>query len=221
MKIFLLEDDYSLNSIIKSSLEDKGLFVQSDTSGYDAAGSVLNNVFDLYILDVNVPGFDGHEILKLLRKENPDAPVIIISAEANIENIEKSYEVGCDDFIKKPFSFDELYIRIKYHLKNSFKDKFDKSKIDLSSELSYDMQSSKLYNKDNEVELSQKENLLLQLFVKNLNNTVTIEEIHEYVWGSKVLESVSMRSLIHKLQKKLKSGMILNIRGVGYKMQSL
>lgn len=221
MKIFLLEDDYSLNKIIKSSLENKNFYVHSDTNGYEAANTILASKFDLYILDINVPGFDGHKILELLRGEDKNIPVIIISAEANIENIEKSYDTGCDDFIKKPFNFEELYIRIKYHLKNSYKDKFDNTKIDLAPELSYDINSSKLYKNGNEIELTQKESLLLQLLVNNLNQSVTIEQIHDYVWGDKLLESVSMRSLIHKLQKKLKSGMILNIRGIGYKMQQL
>lgn len=75
-----------------------------------------------------------------------------------------------------------------------------------------------LHKSNFEIELTNKEKLLLTLLVKNINNTVTNEMIHEYVWDSKEMETVSMRTIVHKLKKKLKNGMILNLRGVGYKL---
>ena len=221
MKIFLLEDDFSLNKIIKLSLENRGFFIQSCRDGYDAATNIINNKYDLYILDLNVPGFNGHEILQTIRKDNQNTPIIIISAQIDIENIKKSYDFGCNDYIKKPFDFEELFLRIKYHLNHISQNSNCEFIIDLGYEYSFDLINQTLYKHNHEIELTIKEKLLLSLLVKNINKTVTLEMIHEYVWDSKEMESVSMRSVVHKVRSKLKNGMILNLRGVGYKLISI
>ena len=220
MKIFLLEDDYSLNRLICNALEERGFFVTSAEDGYYAMTYILNNQYDLYILDINVPGFSGHEILQEIRKMHKDLPVIIVSAELNIDNISKAYDLGCNDYLKKPFELEELILHIKYHIKTILKNDIDKDIIDLGFGFNFHMNNQCLYKHEHEIILTQKEKLLLTLFINNLDKTVTSEMIHEYVWDNKEMESVSMRSMIHKLQKKIKSGMIVNIRGVGYKLIS-
>ncbi len=220
MKIFLLEDDFSLNRLISKALEDRGFFVTSVDDGYDAMTHVLNNKYDLYILDINVPGFSGHEVLQQVRKVHDNLPVIIVSAQLDIDNISKAYDLGCNDYLKKPFELEELMLHIKYHIKTILNSDVDKDVIDLGSGFSFDLKDQALYKHNHEIVLTQKEKLLLTLFINNLDKTVTSEMIHEYVWDNKEMEAVSMRSMIHKLQKKLKSGMIVNIRGVGYKLIS-
>lgn len=218
MKIFLLEDDFSLNKLICKALEDRGFFVTSVHDGYEAMTQILNNRYDLYILDINVPGFSGHEVLEQIRKINENLPVIIVSAQLEIDNISKAYDLGCNDYLKKPFELEELILHIKYHIKTILKNDVDKDIIDLGFGISFDLKDQTLYKHGHEIVLTQKEKLLLTLLINNLDKTVTSEMIHEYVWDNKEMEAVSMRSMIHKLQKKLKSGMIVNIRGVGYKL---
>ncbi|NVJ53028.1 MAG: response regulator transcription factor [Campylobacteraceae bacterium] len=218
MKIFLLEDDFSLNKLICNALEERGFFVTSVDDGYDAMTHVLNNKYDLYILDLNVPGFSGHEVLEQIRKVNEQLPVIIVSAQLDIDNISKAYDLGCNDYLKKPFELEELMLHIKYHIKTILKSDVDNDIIDLGYGLTFDSKDQILYKLGHEIVLTHKEKLLLTLFINNIDKTVSSEMIHEYVWDNKEMEAVSMRSMIHKLQKKLKSGMIVNIRGVGYKM---
>jgi DNA-binding response OmpR family regulator len=218
MKIFLLEDDFSLNKIIKISLQNRGFFVDSYTDGYKAVDAILNSKHDLYILDLNVLGFDGHKVLEFIRKDDLEVPIIMISAEIDIENIKKSYSLGCNDYIKKPFDFEELYLRIQYHLSHIKKDENSDLIVDLGYDFSFNLIEQTLHKSKHEIELTSKEKLLLTLLVKNINNTVTNEMIHEYVWDSKEMEAVSMRTIVHKLKKKLKNGMIINLRGVGYKL---
>ncbi|MDD2894658.1 MAG: response regulator transcription factor [Aliarcobacter sp.] len=218
MKIFLLEDDFALNKIIKISLQNRGFFVDSFTDGYKAVDAILNSKHDLYILDLNVLGFDGHKVLEFIRKDDLTVPIIMISAEIDIENIKKSYTLGCNDYIKKPFDFEELFLRIQYHLSHIQKDENSDFLIDLGYDFSFNLLEQTLHKSKNEIELTSKEKLLLSLLVKNINNTVTNEMIHEYVWDSKEMEAVSMRTIVHKLKKKLKNGMIINLRGVGYKL---
>lgn len=218
MKIFLLEDDYSLNQIISNTLEQKGFFLTSVENGYEAMTSILNSSFDLYILDINVPGFNGHEVLKVIREHHNSLPVIIISAQQDIDSIAKAYELGCNDYLKKPFELEELMLHVKYHIKNYYKTDTKSDEIELGHGYLFNLNSTVLTKHSHEITLTQKEKLLLSLFVNNLNKTVPIETIHEYVWEGKLIEPVSMRTVIHKLQKKLRSGMIANVRGVGYKL---
>lgn len=218
MKIFLLEDDFALNKIIKISLQNRGFFVDSFSDGYKAVDVILNSKYDLYILDLNVLGFDGHKILEFIRKDDLTVPIIIISAEIDIENIKKSYTLGCNDYIKKPFDFEELFLRIQYHLSHIKKDENSDFIVELGYDFSFNLLEQTLFKSNNEIELTSKEKLLLSLLVKNINNTVTNEMIHEYVWDNKEMEAVSMRTIVHKLKKKLKNGMILNLRAIGYKL---
>jgi len=218
MKILLLEDDYSLNKLICNALDQNGFFVTSVEDGYDAMTNILNNSYDLYILDINVPGFNGHEVLQEIRKIDKSLPVIIVSAQLDIDNISKAYDLGCNDYLKKPFEIEELLLHIRYHIKTILNNDIDEEVLPLGYGYSFNLKDQNLYKHEHEIVLTQKEKLLLNLFVKNLDKTVTFEMIHEYVWENKEMEPVSMRSMIHKLQKKLKSGMIINIRGVGYKL---
>lgn len=220
MKIFLLEDDYSLNRLITNVLEKRGFFVTNSEDGYDAMTQVLNNQYDLYILDINVSGFNGHDILEQIRKKDDKLPVIIVSAQLDIDNISKAYELGCNDYLKKPFEIEELILHIKYHIKSILKNDIDEDVIELGSGFKFNSKDQNLYKHEHEISLTQKEKLLLTLFINNKGKTVTSEMIHEYVWNNKPMEAVSMRSMIHKLQKKLKNGMIANIRGIGYKLLS-
>ena len=218
MKIFLLEDDFALNKIVKLSLQNRGFFVDSFTDGYKAIEVIINSKYDLYILDLNVIGFDGHKVLEFIRKDDLNVPIIMISAEIDIENIKKSYALGCNDYIKKPFDFEELFLRIQYHLSHIKKDENNDLLVDLGYDFFFNTIEQTLHKSKHEIELTSKEKLLLSLLVKNINSTVTNEMIHEYVWDSKEMEAVSMRTIVHKLKKKLKNGMIINLRGIGYKL---
>lgn len=220
MKVFLLEDDFELNKIIKKLLEAEGFIVDSFLEGYTAVEKALHNIYDIYILDINVPGFDGHEILEIIKKENKELPVLIISAALDIDNIKKAYDLGCNDYLKKPFELEELLLHMKYLIKTTYKSESQNDSIDLNYGFTFCLKKQILYKYKHEIVLTLKEKLFLSLLIQNINKTITTSMIHDYVWDGKEVEAVSIRSILHKLQKKLKSGMILNIRGVGYKLLS-
>lgn len=217
MKIFLLEDDFSLNKIIKKSLTLKGFSVEASFDGYKAAQIVLHQRFDLYILDLNVNGFDGLEILNLIRQNDKYVPVVIISSEIGVDKIKKSFDSGCNDYIKKPFEFEELMIRISYHSSRTVITPRDGFSM-LGNGLGFDRVKEKLFLFDKEIDITHKEKLLLTIFTNNINTTISTQHIQEYVWDGKEIENVSIRSAIHKLNKKMNGSTIVNIRGVGYKL---
>ena len=217
MKILVLEDNIRLQRTIKIGLENENFKVDVFSDGEEALNALANG-YSCFILDINVPSLSGLNVLEYLRINYKDVPVIIISSDVGLEKIKKSYEFGCNDYIKKPFDFEELFLRIQYHLSHIKKDENSDFIVDLGYDFSFNLLEQTLFKSNNEIELTSKEKLLLSLLVKNINNTVTNEMIHEYVWDSKEMEAVSMRTIVHKLKKKLKNGMILNLRAIGYKL---
>lgn len=111
MKIFLLEDDYSLNEAITEIIELESYIVDCFYDGEIAFNSISNE-YDLYILDINIPNINGLDILEKIKEININSKVIIISANINIELIKEAYLLGCDDYLKKPFDTEELILKI-------------------------------------------------------------------------------------------------------------
>ena len=112
MKIFLLEDDYSLNESIKEMLEIESFIVDSFYEGDVAYENIIGN-YELYIFDINVPNIDGLFLLEHIKNITPNTKVIIMSANINIDKIKEAYNKGCDDYIKKPFDIHELAFKSK------------------------------------------------------------------------------------------------------------
>jgi len=218
MKLLLLEDDTALNQIIKKLLEQQDYWVESFLDGYSALDKIMHSSYDIYILDINVPGFDGLQMLEFIRKQHQTLPVIIISAFSDIDNIKKAYDLGCNDYLKKPFNIEELLVRIRYLIKQSYPTPSTSTVVWLGNGFSFDIEKQQLLKAGHEITLTQKEKLLLVLLIQNLNQTVSLQMIHEYVWDGKELEAVSIRSIVFKVQQKLSNGMIVNVRGVGYKL---
>lgn len=129
----------------------------------------------------------------------------------------QSYDGGCNDYIKKPFEFEELMIRILYHSRHIAS--VSKSEnIELGNGLRFDLLEQKLFLLDREIDTTAKEKLLLSIFAKNIDCAISTQYIHEYVWDGKDIENVSIRSAIHKLNKKLNGSTVVNVRGIGYKL---
>lgn len=216
MKILLLEDDFSLNKVITSYLRSKGFFVNAFHNGDEAVRQLLQAQYDLCIFDVNVPHIDGHNVLEFIRKEHITTPVIMMSAMTDMETITKSYDNGCDDYLKKPFEVEELMLRIRYALKSATME--TNHLIPLNHGFFFDPNLMQLTKNNNSIDLSKKEQLMLSLLVTNIGKPVTTQMLVDYVWDGEAVEAVSIRTIVHKLKTKLKSGMIINLRGVGYKL---
>lgn len=216
MKLLLLEDDFALNCSLVEMLKTKGFTIDAFTDGDAAASAITRSLHDLYLLDINVPTLSGHDILQLVRECHPKVPVIMMSVMNDIDVLKTSYRYGCDDYLRKPFEFEELMLRIDYALKKNLAS--DGQFILLRHGYAFDLEHQILKKNDQEVELTAKEQLMMALFVKNLGGTVSSEVLREYVWNGAEVESVSIRTVVHKLKNKLKSGMLVNMRGVGYKL---
>lgn len=214
-KILLLEDDLNLNETIKEYLEDEGYEVDSAYDSDEALEKIYEKNYDILLLDVMIPGINGFEVLKNIRKEK-DIPAIFITSLNSVEDLEKGYESGCDDYIRKPFALKELKLRIETILKREFDTKENFIKID--NNFSFDIANLELYKNKEIIPLNQKEKNLLKLFLKNRNRVISHEEIYNNLWDyGETPSDSSLRTYIKNLRKILGKEKIISVKKYGYK----
>lgn len=214
--ILLVEDDFILGETISDILEDENYQVVWVKDGKEALNTTFLKEFDLLLLDVNIPFINGFDLLDELRKSGDVTPAIFITANIDINSLKKGFEVGADDYIKKPFDFDELLIRIQSLLKKSFKSYDDNLEY---GELIYNTNSQKLFKNDNEIHLSPNEHRLLVYFLKNIEKIISKDELIYHTKNDFEGSDGVLRVQISKLKKI--GFYISNIRSVGYRLEKL
>jgi len=218
IKVLLVEDEPTLSDLVKEFLEAEGYTVTVGGDGM-VAWEAFNEIEpDICILDIMLPLMDGVELLTKIRRANPQVPVIMLTAKALQDDINNGLRLGADDYITKPFNFQELSLRILRLLRRTC----PKSEIYTLGKLRFDTIAQKLGEGDNWRQLTAMECQILQMFCENLNHTLSRERMLKHLWGNK--DFYNFRSLdvfVSTLRKYLASEpliKIISIRGVGYRM---
>ncbi|EIE4559133.1 response regulator transcription factor [Campylobacter lari] len=215
-QILLLEDDINLGEIVSEFLEDEGFNVTLVDNAIDAQDKAYEKNYDLWILDVKVPQGDGFSVLKNLRQAGKYTPAIFMTSLNTTMDLEKGFESGCDDYIKKPFELQELKIRINAILKRSFSHK-NEDYEDLGNGFKFALISQTLYQNDKPLSLPLKELKLLTLFIKNKGKFIDTAYIFEEIWEyDQEPSELSLRAYVKNLRKILGKDSIVNQRGRGY-----
>jgi len=214
-KILLLEDDKILSETLIELLESENLNVTHVQDGEMALDATFVKEFDLLLLDVNVPFLNGFEFLKSLRDGGSKTPAMFMTSLSDIASLAHGFEVGADDYIKKPFDFDELLIRMHALLRKSY-NSYSKN-IELA-EFVFNIEKNELYKCKEFVHLAPYELEITKLFFKNIDKTVQKELIFEELSQGKEMSEGSLRVHINKLRKV---GLPLQtIKGIGYRLAS-
>lgn len=216
MKILLLEDDLILNEILEEHLIKQKYQITTTFSSNEAIKELYSETFDLLLLDVNVPDLNGFELLKELRNNNILTPAIFITSLNMVEDMQKGFDSGCDDYIKKPFELKELDIRIN-NIKRLFNIDIAKE-ITLSKDIVLQLETQSIKKSNSVYNLSKKEFEVLIYLYNNHAKSISIDEFINNIWGYEdSINDSTIRTYIKNLRKILGDNMILNIRGVGYK----
>ena len=216
MKLLLVEDEIGIMQFLQQGLEEEGYEVQTANNGETGLDLALNNKFDLILLDWMLPKMTGLEICKAFREKNTTTPILFLTAKDTVQETVEGLKAGANDYIKKPFSFDELLERIKVQLR----DKINTPVLVLGN-VEIDLQKHAVTVDGNEVSLTQKEFDLLHYLVKNKGKVCTRTEIIQDVWDihfdydTGVID-VFMNAIRKKLNLKVEEDFIKTIRGVGY-----
>ncbi|MBD3840905.1 MAG: response regulator transcription factor [Campylobacterales bacterium] len=196
MRVFLIEDNIDLNEFITTTFKKLDYNIVSCNNGADAF-KYVDQFFDLYLIDINLPNINGLELVKKIKSNHTDSMIFIISGDDNIETILKAYNLGCNDYIKKPFDLRELIAKINV----LFRDKLEKE-IKITDFCYYDRDSNIINYKNKPIKLTKKESALIEILLKNYGKIVANNTIEDFVWGEGS-EKGHVRQLVSKLKKKL------------------
>lgn len=220
IKILLAEDEPSLGQIIKESLETRNFEVLLCENGEVAYSTYKTEHPLLLVLDVMMPKKDGFTLAKEIRQENPDIPIIFLTAKSQTEDVVQGFNLGGNDYLKKPFSMEELIVRINSLLKRGEKDE-NTEHISIGNYV-FNLKKQTLQLNNTIENLTHREAQLLYYLTKNKNQVLDRSFILKKLWGDDdFFNARSMDVFITKLRKKLKGDatiQIMNIRGYGYKL---
>ncbi len=225
-KILLVEDDKTLNFIIRDNLEEAGYEVQAAEDGVQAFDTFSKHAFDLCLLDVMLPKLDGFSLAKKIREKNQSIPILFLTAKAMTEDKINGFTIGGDDYITKPFSMEELLLRIKVFLKRSHTDTIESEELNRCKIGQFDFlfDNLTLQNGDEKRTLTYKEAELLKYFCENSNSVLSRSDILKNVWGSDdYYLGRSLDVFISRLRKYLKSDpsiKIINLHGIGFRFNA-
>ncbi len=218
MKILLLEDDTLLAELMVEHLAESGYEVRHFIDGEEAEEALLSERFDLLLLDVSVPGIDGFELLASMRERKDLTPAIMITSRNTSRDVKEGFGVGCDDYIKKPFEFEELDARIDhivrvYGLKR-------KEPIELAKGLFFDPTRHRILHDGDWITLTPKASEVLHYLYRNRGRIVSREELLGNLWSyEEAPTDATLRSYIKMLRKHVPQ--IVTERGVGYGFEPL
>jgi len=226
IKILLVEDEIFLGQIIKESFETRGFEVEHFIDGEKGLEGYENSKPDICVLDVMLPLMDGFSLAKEIKKLNPNQPIIFLTAKSMTEDVVEGFNIGADDYVRKPFSMEELIMRVKAVLgrKSTIEIKKDQEQVkeyQIGQYKFFPIKQELLYRADIK-KLTSRESELLRILCENKNNLVERDVILKQLWGDdSFFNARSMDVFITKLRKHLKSDPeveLINVRGRGYKL---
>ena len=212
-RILLVEDDLILSETLNELLEAEGYDLTLVASANQALEATYENEFELMLLDVNIPDFTGFELLKMLRESGNTTPCIFLTSLNDIASLSHGFEVGADDYLKKPFDFDELLVRIKALLRKSFS---ATSNEIIYKDLIYKIATNELIKESKLILLAPLEQKLLSIFFRRSDETITKQELLHELDSVNESSEGALRVYITKLRKV---GLeIQTIKGIGYRL---
>jgi DNA-binding response OmpR family regulator len=222
MRILLVEDDKGIVKFVKKGLVENSFSVEVATNGEEGLNSVLHMKYDLIVLDIMLPKMDGREVLKKIRSMEIQTPVIFLTAKDSESDIVQGLNLGADDYLTKPFSFNELLARIHAHLRrgnrvSSF------SKLQMAN-LILEVDGHRVFRDKIKIELTPKEYSLLEFFMRYpgqiITRTMISEKIFDYHFDTSTnVVDVHVSHLRNKIDKEFEPKLLHTVKGVGYVLE--
>ena len=222
MVILIIEDDVSILRGLKDNLTFEGYQVHTSTDGQEGLKLAFEKHIDLLLLDLMLPGINGYEICRKLKKENPQLPIIMITARGSEMDTVAGLDVGADDYISKPFGIPELLARVRAVLRRSTKDEEEIETYSFGN-VSLDFKKFHAIVNNEQTELSSKEFAIMKYLIEHEQEVIHRHDLLEKVWGFEVTPTTrTVDNYILELRKKMEEDPsnpkhIITIRGAGYK----
>lgn len=221
-RILIAEDDRRISAFLAQKLQANGYGTTLVEDGYQVLNLISHHQFDLLILDLGLPGKDGEEVLEELRGQGQQIPIIILSARDQIKDKVAGLEGGANDYMTKPFSFEELLARVRLQLRSPQVAQEPKlATVVQFGNITLDLHQRAVTVDEREIKLSNQEFILLDTLMRHPNQVMSREDLLNYVWGYSYDPSSNIVNVyIGYLRKKLGNDLIETVRGVGYRLRN-
>lgn len=214
-RILIAEDEPRITAFLEKGLRASGFVTTIVEDGPTAAATARDDAFDLLILDLGLPGLDGHAVLRHIRARGERLPVVILTARQGIEDTVAGLDGGADDYVTKPFRFEELLARVRARLRDPGRGEPTTLRV---NGIEIDLRSRRVIVDGRPVDLSAREFVLLETFMRHPGQVLSREQLLSHVWGYDFDPGSNIVDVyIGHLRKKLGSGAITTLRGVGYR----
>ena len=217
----MVDDEKPIRRLLRMYLDEGGYTVTEAADGAEALSKMRDGGIDLVLLDLMLPEVDGLEVCRRIRDDHPGVPVIMLTARSTTEDRVQGLDLGADDYLPKPFHFEELAARLRSILRRSSTEKSTKL---VCSDLTLDLVSHYAYRGEKEIELTTKEYALLEYMMRNKDRILSRSMIMQHVWKhdfdpeSNIID-VYIKRVRQKIERPGQSQLIHSIRGVGYRMR--
>ena len=216
-RILIVEDEDRISSFVAKGLAAEGFATEVADDGHMAVEFVRSGIFDLVILDLGLPGLDGFSVLRMIRAERHDLPVIILTARESIEDTVAGLSGGADDYMRKPFAFDELLARVRLRLRPA---EAQEATVLRAGDVAVDIRTRRALVGDQAIELSSREFTLLEVFLKHPDQVLSRAQLLSRVWGLDFDPGSNVVDVyVRYLREKLGRDTIETVRGVGYRLR--
>jgi two-component system, OmpR family, copper resistance phosphate regulon response regulator CusR len=218
--ILIAEDEDRISSFVERGLRARGYSTTVAADGETALALARSGRFDLLILDLNLPRQDGLDVLRRLREEGTGIPIVILTARSSVKELVTGFEGGADDYITKPFSFDELLVRVQARLRKEPSPRADTTVLRAGDD-ELDLRTRRATVDGEVIELSAREFGLAEMFFEHPGQVLSREQLLSRVWGYDFDPGSNVVDVyVGYLRKKLGKERIVNVRGMGYRLEA-
>ncbi len=225
MTILIIEDDERILQFVRRGLEEEGYLIETSTTGMLGLQLATHTEYDLLLLDLMLPDISGQEICRQLRQRGINTPILMLTAMDTLEDKIEGLHIGADDYLTKPFAFDELIARIQALLRRGHGYK-EQSTVLQVSDLTLNRETREVHRADQLIELTPKEHVLLEYFMNAPGRVFSRSKILDQVWGyntdplTNVVE-VHISNLRKKIDEGFSPSLVKTVRGFGYKLEDI
>ena len=218
--VLIVDDDKAVQTMLYKVIRSNGLEADTASGGQEALSLTENRKYDLILLDINMHGMDGFEVIQRLRSRGVKTPIIIVSGRQEDYDTLYGLDIGADDYVTKPFNPIVLGAKVKALIRRS-KGELGAAVI-AAGPFRYNTSTLRFYKDDREISLSSKENAIMKLFIDNVNRIFSKDMIYDLIWGEAIIDENAIMVYINRLRQKIEDDpsnprYIQTVRGLGYR----
>lgn len=220
--VLIVDDDEAVRTMLYKVIRSNGIEADTAAGGMEALNLIGQKTYDLILLDINMHGMDGFQVIQKIRSQGINTPIIVVSGRVEDYDMLYGLDIGADDYVTKPFNPVVLGAKVKALIRRSKNNPSASKDLLTAGPFQYNTSTLRFYKNEEEILLSAKENAMIKLFMDNVNRVFSKDMIYELVWGEAIIDENAIMVYINRLRQKIeedpgKPKYIQTVRGLGYR----